>query len=274
MEAERNTPRSQDARDEAEPGEQEALTLGFSNGPAETRCPYCHDVVLGEGAFVVCRACLAPQHSACWEEHQACASCESIHAISIPARTSTAQGASVIGHAFMGTRLGSAPPGDRLQVAESEESLELSWSQLRPGLASGETMLAFCALVFGTLVAIVSIKDGSPEVAIAVAWISGVTTILTALYAQFMVRGRPWRLTLDGAGLELDGPRWWGGRRRRSSSWSELGSIHCLRSPETGDQRLSFDFGNERVNIDRTLYEPEREWLYEELMRWRARCEP
>jgi hypothetical protein len=38
------------------------------------RCPYCHDSVSKE-TRVICKSCLAPQHSACWDEDQRCGSC-------------------------------------------------------------------------------------------------------------------------------------------------------------------------------------------------------
>jgi hypothetical protein len=46
------------------------------------RCPYCHsDVSPDARDWVVCRACLARHHEACWNEGGACASCRATEAI-------------------------------------------------------------------------------------------------------------------------------------------------------------------------------------------------
>jgi hypothetical protein len=48
----------------------------LSSPIAVHRCPYCHEGVQTE-TRVVCRDCLAPHHSACWEESSQCGSCQS-----------------------------------------------------------------------------------------------------------------------------------------------------------------------------------------------------
>ena len=40
------------------------------------RCPYCHDdIPLEKDDWVVCKACLARHHTACWREGKKCSAC-------------------------------------------------------------------------------------------------------------------------------------------------------------------------------------------------------
>lgn len=41
------------------------------------RCPFCHEAPGEQERASVCRACFAPHHAACWDEHGACSACGS-----------------------------------------------------------------------------------------------------------------------------------------------------------------------------------------------------
>ncbi len=39
------------------------------------RCPFCHEAPGEQERVSVCRACFAPHHAPCWDEHGACSVC-------------------------------------------------------------------------------------------------------------------------------------------------------------------------------------------------------
>jgi hypothetical protein len=188
------------------------------------------------------------------------------------------------------------PEGGIIKLVESQEGLKLSWpnqiASLRGMIASGIYLVGWLGMwtVMG-LALIYGLVTGFKDVTIfqkaflsfwLVGWLVGEIFAIKAMITLFLP-ARPEHLILGNEAVMHDPGRdqnasWWSPRKKgrennvakpkkRELFRTEVQNVRIDRIGER--QRLSIDIGAERVEIGRNLQEPEREWLYDVLCRWK-----
>ena len=189
--------------------------------------------------------------------------------------------------------LPSKPIGSMIDVQSDFNGTTLSWKNPRGGLGRYGTLLFLmawmCGWAFGEVSALNSIRNGEGELFLifwAIGWTVGGAFCAVQIF-RLARPSRPERITLDSLYLFYEpgtGPLETGSdsertgvfkalktlkpRRRYRVAKKDLGEIRIDRVGER--QRLSFDYGAERIEVGAYLKEPEREWLFAVLKSWKS----
>jgi hypothetical protein len=182
------------------------------------------------------------------------------------------------------------PKGSKIQVQRDMHSTSYVWKN--DGRSLGEyvgtafLLFWFCGWTFGGIMALLHLMSGTLDtkgtlffLAWLIGWVLGETYVGTILYLSLR-RRKPSVLTLSPGLMRFETGTTVSDRELRSGRLPravlpkcrnrvyeiETCQLKSLKLDRVGErQRLTFDYGGERIEIGQTLSEPEREWLHQTL---------
>jgi hypothetical protein len=185
------------------------------------------------------------------------------------------------------------PPGSNITVERDFNRLTICWKNPRGGGIGRYGQAAFltlwmCGWFFGEAAALRQVLVGQGG-GFLIFWLAAWTfggAFCAATIFRLIRPARPERISLDSLQLEHDpgsAPVDWSGfgrtqrrnpldvfkhRRKQTFARKDVGEIRLDRVGER--QRLSFDYGAQRIEVGEFLEEPEREWLFAALRSWKS----
>lgn len=184
------------------------------------------------------------------------------------------------------------PPGSNITVERDFNRLTIYWNNPRDGGLWRFGHVAFltvwmCGWFVGEVSSLRQVlrgQGGGFLIFWLAAWTFGGTFCAATIY-RLIRPARPERISLDSLQLEHDpgsAPLGLSGSRRtqqrnaldvfksrRKQTFARKG-IGEIRLDRVGErQRLSFDYGAQRIEVGEFLEEPEREWLFAALKAWK-----
>lgn len=183
------------------------------------------------------------------------------------------------------------PPGSNIKVERDFNRLTIYWNNPLDGRLGRYGHIAFltvwmCGWFVGEAAALRQVfvgQGGGFLIFWLAAWTFGGAFCAATIY-RLIRPARPERISLDSLQLEHDpgsaalGLSGMGRTQRRNSldvfkprrkqtfAKKDIGEIRLDRVGER--QRLSFDYGAQRIEVGEFLQEPEREWLFAALKAW------
>lgn len=184
------------------------------------------------------------------------------------------------------------PPGSNINVERDFNRLTIYWNNPRGGGLGRYVHILFlsawmCGWFIGETAALRQVLRGQGG-GFLIIWLCGWTfggVFCAATIVRLIRPARPERISLDSLQLEHDpgsaplGLSGVGRKQRRNSldvfkprrkqTFAKKG-IGEIRLDRVGErQRLSFDYGAQRIEVGEFLEEPEREWLFAALKAWK-----
>jgi hypothetical protein len=185
--------------------------------------------------------------------------------------------------------LASKPAGSSIEVQNELTRTTLSWHNPRGGIRRIGISIFLTAWLGGWAMGEYSAAHQLVEQPIQmflVFWLAGWTVggvfVLFTLF-RLLQPSRPERIILDSLSLtyepgtelfSLSDNNWWKAiqnfrsRKVVTAQKNEIGEVKLDRVGER--QRLTFDYGSERVEVGTYIQEPEREWLFTVLRSWKG----
>jgi len=181
------------------------------------------------------------------------------------------------------------PEGSRIELKRDIHSTSYIWKNPGKGLGFRNAFLFFwlCGWTIGGLMALIHIFGGSFEkeedrwfmLAWLTFWAVGEVVVISILYFALRPQ-KPSVLTLSpgsihfetgtrplgsfNADYETSHPLAFFEKYKNKIYVLETSQINNLKLERAGErQRLTFDYGRERIEIGDSLSEPEREWLFD-----------